>query len=136
VRKGGENLSGVGRKGMGEAAVGKVGPGVRSRILPPEQGAAALSWTRRSESGRPIFPDGGAQSRLQASFLVTWGAASEFLAKGAPPGMVKSDRQTLLEAMEERHDALIDQLDALNAQVELALAACGTTPRAEDAASG
>jgi hypothetical protein len=50
--------------------------------------------------------------------------------------MLKSDRQTLLEATEERYDALIDQLDALNAQIEMALMACGATPRAEDAASG
>ena len=50
--------------------------------------------------------------------------------------MVKLDRQTLLEAMEERHDALIDQLDALNAQIEMALMACGATPRAEGSASG
>jgi hypothetical protein len=49
--------------------------------------------------------------------------------------MVKSDRQTLLEAMEGRHDALIDQLDALNAQIEMALTTCGATLRAEDAAS-
>jgi hypothetical protein len=75
------------------------------------------------------------QSRLQASFLVTWGAASEFLAKKAPPGMVKSDRQMLLDALEVRHDTLIDQLDALNSQIEMALMACGATPRAEDNAS-
>ena len=49
--------------------------------------------------------------------------------------MVKSDRQTLLEAMEERHDALIDQLDVLNAQIEMTLMACGATPGAEDNAS-
>jgi hypothetical protein len=49
--------------------------------------------------------------------------------------MVKSDRQMLLDALEERHDALIDQLDALNSQIEMALMACGATPRAEDNAS-
>jgi hypothetical protein len=50
--------------------------------------------------------------------------------------MVKSDRQTLLDALEERHDALIDQLGALNAQIELALTTCGAAPQLTTALAG
>jgi hypothetical protein len=49
--------------------------------------------------------------------------------------MMNSDRQTLLEAIEERHDALIDELDALNARLDAALLSCGAAPQNEDAAS-
>jgi hypothetical protein len=47
--------------------------------------------------------------------------------------MVTSNRQSLLETIEERHAALIAELDALDARVEAALVACGAAPRAEEA---
>lgn len=48
--------------------------------------------------------------------------------------MVKSDRQALLEAMEERHAALVDEIDALQARVDMLLLACGAAP--QSAANG
>ncbi len=42
--------------------------------------------------------------------------------------MATADRPLLLESLDERHDQLLEQLAALDARVEAALAACGVTP--------
>jgi hypothetical protein len=47
--------------------------------------------------------------------------------------MAITNRQSLLETIEERHDALLADLDALEARVEAALVACGATPKFEEA---
>jgi len=47
--------------------------------------------------------------------------------------MATTQRQSLLETIEERHDALLAELDALDARVEAALVACGAAPKAEAA---
>ena len=42
--------------------------------------------------------------------------------------MVNVDRPTVLESLDERHDDLLGQLEALNCQIEAALAATGALP--------